>query len=157
MEWFRTFPYKLQVAEIALGLCCIVSGAIFSLIAVGISSPLWRIMAGTTLCIGIVCTIMGSIWCCWLVKRARLHGEIYCKTRDCEAETMTSEATEMIRWLPLELFYPFKDIATANDSSLIVLMAIICPWIYHQKYTQYHRLANTLRRWHYVESAYLFA
>ena len=97
MKWITTFPYKLQVAEIVIGLSTISCGVIFLLISVGVTSPLWIIMAGTSMCIGALCTVTGAIWCWCSTRRSRSDHDLYGRVRECEVETLTSEATEMIR------------------------------------------------------------
>lgn len=90
MGWLKSFPYKWQVAEITLGLSTLVCGAVFFLISRGVTSPLWIILAGTFLCIGVVCTLMGASWCCWSLQRIQTDHEVYGKIKDCEIETLTS-------------------------------------------------------------------
>jgi hypothetical protein len=97
MDWMKTFPYKWQLADITFGFSALSCGAIFWLISVGMTSPLWIIMAVTSLSIGVACTLTGSIWCCIAIRRSRLDVDLCGHARECEAETLTSEATEMIR------------------------------------------------------------
>ena len=58
---------------------------------------MWKILAGLSVFIGAVCTGTGTIWCCLSVKRTRSNYDIYGRVRECEIETLTSEATDMIR------------------------------------------------------------
>jgi hypothetical protein len=97
MSWVKNFPYKWQVAEIALGILSLSCGAIFLLISVGVTSQLWIIMAGTSFGVGVLCTLTGAIWCCWAIRTSGSDYDIYGRVNDFEATTMTSETTEVIR------------------------------------------------------------
>ncbi len=97
MGCVQSFLYKWQVAEITLGLSTLVCGAIFFLISRGNSSPLWIILTGTFLCIGVVCTIMGAVWCCWSLQQVRKDHEVYGNIKDCEIETLTSAIVDTNR------------------------------------------------------------
>ena len=96
MVWISTFPYKCQVAAIIIGLSAVSCGIIFWLIAMGMTSPMWQIMAISSLIFGATCTLTGSIWCCCAVHRT--GSDVYGQFKEGEAETQISEATEMIRW-----------------------------------------------------------
>ena len=95
MIWIQTFPYKCQVATIIIGLSAVSCGIIFWLIALGMTSPMWKIMAISSLIVGATCTLTGSIWCCCAVQST--GSDVYGQFKEGEAETQISEATEMIR------------------------------------------------------------
>ena len=96
MVWIQTFPYKCQVATIIIGLSAVSCGIIFWLIALGMTSPMWKIMAISSLILGATCTLTGSIWCCCAVQST--GSDVYGQFKEGEADTQISEATEMIRW-----------------------------------------------------------
>jgi hypothetical protein len=62
-----------------------------------VTSPLWIILTGTCLCIGVVCTFTGVIWCCWSLRHIQTEHEVYGRIKDCEAEKLTGALTETHR------------------------------------------------------------
>ena len=97
MGWFASFPYKWQTLEIACGLTSLVSGAVFFLISVGARSPLWKILGGTFCSIGVLLTLVGVSWCCYAIRTTSADNDMYCRGRDYEAETLTTEGTDLYR------------------------------------------------------------
>ena len=89
MGWLTSFPYKWQVLEITLGLVTLVGAGVFFLISRGMTSPLWLIMAATSVCIGSVCTVTGTVWCLWSLRHAEREHEIYGRIKDGETDTLT--------------------------------------------------------------------
>ena len=94
MDGVLTFPHKCPLAQIALGLCALVTGAVFALIVVGVHTLLWEILMATSLSVGVLCTLTGSLWCWYSVRRPQTNLHLSGRLRECE-ETVTSEATEI--------------------------------------------------------------
>ena len=93
MDWYKLYPFKWQVVNIALGLCGVVCAGIFLLISVGLSDVVWRILAGISACIGVICILTGTIWCCKAVNKTRLNPELYVSQIKDKDYTWATEAT----------------------------------------------------------------
>jgi len=93
MGWLTSFPYKWQVAEITLGVVILICACAFFLLSCGVTSPLWLIMAATSLFIGSVCTISGVIWCLWSLRHAESEYDVYGRIKDGETDTLTRGMT----------------------------------------------------------------
>ena len=97
MVCFRHFPYTWQIVQISAGLSSIVCACVFFLISVGAPSAFWKIMGGILLCLGCICTGAGAVWCYLSVNRIRTDYDIYGRVKECEVETLTSEAADAVR------------------------------------------------------------
>ena len=54
-------------------------------------------MAVTSLCIGTMCVSAGAIWCYYVIHRSPTDKDSGVRVKNGEVETLTSEATEMIK------------------------------------------------------------
>jgi hypothetical protein len=97
MDWIKTFPYKIQLSQITLGFTIFTCGTVFYLISFGMKTSLWITMAVTSLCIGTMCVSAGAIWCYYVIHRSPTDKDSGVRVKNGEVETLTSEATEMIK------------------------------------------------------------
>ena len=93
MDWLKKFPYKGQIAVIAIGLSAVVCACVFFLISVGAEMSVWKILAGISAAIGALCTLIGVGWCCLAVRLSRTDPDLYA----CEIDMSTTDATEMLK------------------------------------------------------------